>query len=301
MHKQISPDGKIVMTNKGPYGTTASRTTTTTSKGDDRARYVQRVVGHSQHGHATDGYSHAYTGGQHAIGHSYYSDLHSHLSSAINIHNNIEEVEMLQRQYDLARTDMEDAKKLLSEGEAKAAKAEVDEVEKALAKLRDEREALFAKLRELDEKVSAQGVKMREAQVKYAAYAEAQRKYDDAEARMKRLKGRLDAAHALYAAAERYQESALEQASTVSHRERDWEHSVGGRVVPSLGYGSYHQAAPPQPYRAHTERVYTTAPHSFATTRPIPAEYRAGGGSRTYSHAREAYRGPADEPLMYAR
>ena len=70
-----------------------------------------------------------------------------------------------------ARTDMEDAKKLLSEGEAKAAKAEVDEVEKALAKLRDEREALFAKLRELDEKVSAQGVKMREAQVKYAAYA----------------------------------------------------------------------------------------------------------------------------------
>ena len=54
MHKQISPDGKIVMTNKGPYGTTASRTTTTNSKGDDRARYVQRVVGHSQHGHATD-------------------------------------------------------------------------------------------------------------------------------------------------------------------------------------------------------------------------------------------------------
>ena len=300
MHKQISPDGKIVMTNKGPYGTKDSRTTAS-SKGDDRARYVQRVVGHSHHGHATDGYSHAYTGGQHAIGHSYYSDLHSHLSSAINIHNNIEEVEMLQRQYDLARTDMEDAKKLLSEGEAKAAKAEVDEVEKALAKLRDEREALFAKLRELDEKVSAQGVKMREAQVKYAAYAEAQRKYDDAEARMKRLKGRLDAAHALYAAAERYQESALEQASTVSHRERDWEHSVGGRVVPSLGYGSSHQAAPPQPYRAHTERVYTTAPHSFATTRPITAEYRAGGGSRTYSHAREAYRGPADEPLMYAR
>ena len=141
---------------------------------------------------------------------------------------------------------------------------------------------------------------MREAQVKYAAYAEAQRKYDDAEMRKKRLKGRLDAAVALYAAAERYQESALEQAHTVSHRERDWEHSIGGRVVPSLGYGSYHQAAPPQPYRAQTERVYTTAPHSFSTTRPISAEYRAGGGSRTYAHGRESYRGYADEPLHYA-
>ena len=63
----------------------------------------------------------------------------------------------------------------------------------------------------------------------------------------------------------------------------------------------FHLDHSPQPYRAHTERVYTTAPHSFATTRPITAEYRAGGGSRTYSHAREAYRGPADEPLMYTR
>ena len=172
---------------------------------------------------------------------------------------------------------MEDAKKLLSEGEAKAAKAEVDEVEKALAKLRDEREALFAKLRELDEKVSAQGVKMREAQVKYAAYAEAQRKFDDAEARMKRLKGRLDAAHALYAAAERYQESALEQASTVSHRERDWE--LGRRrVVPrsaTARTAGRHRPCVPRTPSACTRRRPTRSPTRPITADTAPAAARA--------------------------